>query len=187
VNLPRLADEELMHVVQNGDPRAFEVLYDRHGGAAFSLAYRMVGKRAVAEDIVQEAFLSIWRSKVRYERERGSVRTWVLGIVHHRTIDALRRNLVHERRRASAEGIEERQEAKELTDVEAVRREEAREVRAALQTLPGEQSKVIELAYYGGFTHTQIAEMLDMPVGTVKGRMRLGLEKMRRELTGEVA
>src|SRR5262249_35257469 len=82
VNLPRLADEELMHVVQNGDPRAFEVLYDRHGGAAFSLAYRMVGKRAVAEDIVQEAFLSIWRSKVRYERERGSVRTWVLGIVH---------------------------------------------------------------------------------------------------------
>jgi RNA polymerase sigma-70 factor, ECF subfamily len=187
VNLPRLADEELMHVVQAGDPRAFEVLYDRHGGAAFSLAYRMVGKRAVAEDIVQEAFLSIWRSKVRYEREKGSVRTWVLGIVHHRTIDALRRNLVHERRRASAEGLEERQEAKELTDVEAARREEAREVRAALQSLPGEQSRVIELAYYGGFTHTQIAEMLDMPVGTVKGRMRLGLEKMRRELTGEVA
>jgi RNA polymerase sigma-70 factor (ECF subfamily) len=187
VNLPRLADEELMHVVQSGDPRAFEVLYDRHGGAAFSLAYRMVGKRAVAEDIVQESFLSIWRSKVRYEREKGSVRTWVLGIVHHRTIDALRRNLVHERRRASAEGIEERQEAKELTDVEAARREEAREVRAALQSLPGEQSRVIELAYYGGFTHTQIAEMLDMPVGTVKGRMRLGLEKMRRELTGEVA
>jgi RNA polymerase sigma-70 factor, ECF subfamily len=187
VNLPRLADEELMHVVQSGDPRAFEVLYDRHGGAAFSLAYRMVGKRAVAEDIVQEAFLSIWRSKVRYEREKGSVRTWVLGIVHHRTIDALRRNLVHERRRASAEGLEERQEAKELTDVEAARREEAREVRAALQSLPGEQSRVIELAYYGGFTHTQIAEMLEMPVGTVKGRMRLGLEKMRRELTGEVA
>ena len=187
MNLPRLADEELMHVVQSGDPRAFEVLYDRHGGAAFSLAYRMVGKRAVAEDIVQEAFLSIWRSKVRYEREKGSVRTWVLGIVHHRTIDALRRNLVHERRRASAEGLEERQEAKELTDVEAARREEAREVRAALQSLPGEQSRVIELAYYGGFTHTQIAEMLEMPVGTVKGRMRLGLEKMRRELTGEVA
>jgi RNA polymerase sigma-70 factor (ECF subfamily) len=173
--------------VQDGDPRAFEALYDRHGGAAFSLAYRMVGTRAIAEDIVQEAFLSIWRSKVRYERERGSVRTWVLGIVHHRTIDALRRNLVHERRRASAEGIEERHEASELTDVEAVRREEAREVRAALSSLPGEQSRVIELAYYGGFTHTQIAGMLDMPVGTVKGRMRLGLEKMRRELTGEVA
>ena len=71
--------------------------------------------------------------------------------------------------------------------MEAVRREEAREVRAALSTLPGEQSRVIELAYYGGFTHTQIAEMLDMPVGTVKGRMRLGLEKMRREMTGATA
>ena len=118
---------------------------------------------------------------------RGSVRTWVLGIVHHRTIDALRRNLVHERRRASAEGIEERQEAPERTDVEAARREEAREVRAALSALPGEQSRVIELAYYGGFTHTQIAEMLEMPVGTVKGRMRLGLEKMRRELAGDIA
>jgi RNA polymerase sigma-70 factor, ECF subfamily len=185
--LQRLADEELMLVVQGGDPRAFELLYDRHGGAAFSLAYRMVANKTAAEDIVQEAFLSIWRSKVRYQRERGSVRTWVLGIVHHRTIDALRRNLVHERRRASAEGIEERHEAPELTDVEAVRREEAREVRAALETLPGEQSRVIELAYFGGFTHTQIAEMLEMPVGTVKGRMRLGLEKMRRELTGEVA
>jgi len=171
-----------MLVVQDGDPRAFEVLYDRHGGASFSLAYRMVGTRAIAEDIVQEAFLSIWRSKVRYERARGSVRTWVLGIVHHRTIDALRRNLVHERRRASAEGIEERQQADELTEVEAVRRQEAREVRAALSALPGEQARVIELAYYGGFTHTQIAEMLEMPVGTVKGRMRLGLEKMRREL-----
>src|SRR5436305_1503656 len=131
-DLTRLADEELMRVAQSGDPRAFELLYDRHGGAAFSLAYRMVGTRAVAEDIVQEAFLSIWRSKVRYERERASVRTWVLGIVHHRTIDALRRNLVHERRRASAEGIEERLGARELTDVEAVRREEAREVRAAV-------------------------------------------------------
>jgi RNA polymerase sigma-70 factor (ECF subfamily) len=186
-DLTRLADEELMQVAQAGDPRAFELLYDRHGGAAFSLAYRMVGTRAIAEDIVQEAFLSIWRSKVRYERERGSVRTWVLGIVHHRTIDALRRNLVHERRRASAEGIEERLGSGELTDVEAVRREEAREVRAALQALPGEQSRVIELAYYGGFTHTQIAEMLEMPVGTVKGRMRLGLEKMRRELQGATA
>jgi RNA polymerase sigma-70 factor (ECF subfamily) len=186
-DLTRLADEELMHVVQDGDPRAFEVLYDRHGGAAFSLAYRMVGTRTLAEDVTQEAFLNLWRSGAHYDRARGSVRTWVLGIVHHRTIDALRRSLVHERRRASAEGIEERHEARELTDAEAVRREEAREVRAALSSLPGDQSRVIELAYYGGFTHTQIAEMLEMPIGTVKGRMRLGLEKMRRELTGEVA
>ena len=186
-NIQRFADEELMQLVQDGDPRAFEVVYDRHGGPAFSLAYRMVGSRAVAEDVTQEAFLSIWRSRSRYRPERGSVRTWVLGIVHHRTIDALRRNLVHERRRASAEGIEEREEADERTDVEVVRREEAAEVRSALDSLPGEQSHVIELAYFGGFTHTEIASMLETPVGTVKGRMRLGLDKMRRALGGEAA
>jgi len=105
-----LADEEVMQLVQDGNPRAFELVYDRHGGAAFSLAYRMVGNRVTAEDITQEAFLSIWRSRLRYEPGRGSVRTWVLGIVHHRAIDALRRNLVHERRRSTAEGLEERQE-----------------------------------------------------------------------------
>jgi RNA polymerase sigma-70 factor (ECF subfamily) len=184
-DIERLADEELMRLVRDGDARGFEALYDRHGGAAFSLAYRMVGNRAMAEDISQEAFLSIWRSRLRYEPARGSVRTWVLGIVHHRAIDALRRNLVHERRRASAEGIEERHEAVERTEVEVARREEARSIREALETLPGDQVKVIELAYFGGFTHTQIAEMLDMPIGTVKGRMRLGLEKLRRELAPE--
>ena len=185
-NIERLADEEVMQLVQDGDPRAFEVVYDRHGGPAFSLAYRMVGNRVVAEDITQEAFLSIWRSRSRYQRERGSVRTWVLGIVHHRTIDALRRNLVHDRRRTSAEGLEER-EAAERTEVEVVRRDEARTVRSALDGLPGEQCRVIELAYFGGFTHMQIASMLDMPVGTVKGRMRLGLEKLRRTMAGEAA
>ncbi len=174
-----------MQLVARGNPRAFETIYDRHGGAAFSLAYRMVGERSVAEDVAQEAFLSIWRSRLRYQSERGSVRTWVLGVVHHRAIDALRRNLVHDRRRASAEGIEERHEAVERTEVEVARRDEARTVREALETLPGDQVKVIELAYFGGFTHTQIAEMLEMPVGTVKGRMRLGLEKLRRQLSPE--
>src|SRR6184192_61420 len=125
-----------MDLVGTGDTRAFEAIYDRHGGAAFSLAYRMVGSRVMAEDIAQEAFLSIWRSRVRYQRERGSVRSWVLGIVHHRGIDALRRNLVHERRRASAEGIEERHEAPERTDLEVVRRDEALAVRRALEGLP---------------------------------------------------
>src|SRR5436305_8032941 len=186
-DIQRLADEELMQLVRQGDPRAFETIYDRHGGPAFSLAYRMVGNRVVAEDVTQEAFLSIWRSRLRYEPERGSVRSWVLGIVHHRTIDALRRNLVHDRRRTSAEGIEERHEAPERTDVEAARREEARTVRAALETLPEQQNQVIELAYFGGFTHTQIAEMLGLPVGTVKGRMRLGLDKLHRQLAGQVA
>jgi RNA polymerase sigma-70 factor, ECF subfamily len=106
----------------------------------------------------------------------------VLGIVHHRAIDALRRATVHDKRRASDEGIEERFEARERTDVEAARREEAGTVRGALSSLPADQSQVIELAYFGGFTHTEIADMLDAPVGTVKGRMRLGLKKMRAQL-----
>jgi RNA polymerase sigma-70 factor, ECF subfamily len=186
-DIRNLADEEVMQLVQQGDPRAFELLYDRHGGAAFSLAYRMVGERVTAEDISQEAFLSIWRSRLRYQADRGSVRTWVLGVVHHRAIDALRRNLVHDRRRASAEGIEDRQEAPERTDVEVARREEARQVRSALEDLPEDQCKVIELAYFGGFTHSQIADMLEMPIGTVKGRMRLGLEKLRRAFPEAVA
>ena len=180
-----LADEEVMQLVQAGNARAFELLFDRHGGAAFSLAYRMVGNRTAAEDVVQEALLSIWRSRLRYQPERGSVRSWILGIVHNRAIDGLRRNTVHERRRASAEGIEEIHEAPERTDVEVARREEARSVREAIDTLPDNQGQVIQLAYFGGFTHTQIAEMLEMPIGTVKGRMRLGLEKLRQHLAVE--
>lgn len=184
--LESLADEEVMHLVQEGDPRAFDLLFERHGGAAFSLAYRMVGNRSNAQDVSQEAFLSIWRSKMRYQADKGSVRTWILGIVHHRAIDALRRNLVHDRRRGSAEGMEERFEAPERTDVEVARREDARNVRAAIETLPVDQSQVVELAYFGGFSHSKIAEMLDTPIGTVKGRMRLGLEKLRRELSEEL-
>jgi RNA polymerase sigma-70 factor, ECF subfamily len=183
--LSSLADEDLMPLMHRGDAAAFEVLYERHCGAAFSLAYRMVGTRNVAEDVVQEAFLSIWRSGARYERARGSVRTWTLGIVHHRAIDALRRSLVHDRRRSSDEGLEEHLEAGERTDVEAARREESRVIRDALEGLPAEQSHVIELAYFGGFTHTEIADMLDTPVGTVKGRMRLGMHKMRDRLASK--
>jgi RNA polymerase sigma-70 factor, ECF subfamily len=187
-DLRSLADEDVMQLVRRGDARAFEVIYERHSAAAFSFAYRMMGTRAGAEDVTQDAFLSLWRSGARYDRARGSVRTWVLGIVHHRAIDALRRATVHDRRRASDEGIEERFEARERTEVEAARREEAGTVRGALSSLPADQSQVIELAYFGGFTHTEIADMLDAPVGTVKGRMRLGLKKMRGQLgEGQVA
>ena len=174
-DIRNLADEEVMQLVQRGRPNAFELLYDRHGGAAFSLAYRMVGSRAAAEDVTQEAFLSIWRSRLRYEPARGSVRTWVLGIVHNR-------NVVQERGRADFEGLEEQREAPERTEVEVARRQEATSVRSAIGELPDEQSRVIELAYFGGFSHTEIAEMLGTPVGTVKGRMRLGLEKLSRSL-----
>jgi len=186
-DLQRYADEELMHLVQDGSTDAFEVVYDRHGAAAYSLAYRMVGNRALAEDITQEAFLSAWRSRARFEPQRGTARSWVLGIVHHRGIDALRRNLVHDRRRSGAEAEEERREPATLTDVEVVRREEAASVREALGALPPEQSRVLELAYFAGFTQSQIAEMLKMPIGTVKGRMRLGLAKLRSSLAGEAA
>ncbi len=187
VDIRNLADEEVMALMQEGSTRAFELVYDRHGGAAFSLAYRMVPNRTTAEDIVQESFLSIWRSRTRYEPTRGSVRTWVLGIVHNRAIDALRRNLVHDRRRASAEGLAEREEAPERTDIEVARLQEAHSVRDALKELPKEQARVLELAYFGGFSHSQIAQMLEMPIGTVKGRMRLGLEKLRRALEGLVS
>jgi RNA polymerase sigma-70 factor (ECF subfamily) len=182
-----LADEEVMQLVQRGDPRAFELLYDRHGGAAYSLAYRIVGRQAAAEDVVQEALLSIWRSRLRYDQTRGSVRTWILGIVHNRAIDGLRRSSVHDRRREQLDVVEDRFEARERTDVEVARREEARSVRGALDALPAEQRKTIELAYFGGFTHSEIAKMTGEPVGTIKGRMRLGLEKMRRQLAEGVA
>src|SRR4051812_2170573 len=183
-DLRDLADEDLMQLVRRGQAPAFEIMYERHASAAFSLAYRIVGTRNGAEDVSQEAFLSIWRSGARYDRSRGSVRTWVLGIVHHRAIDHLRRSAVHDKRRASDEGMEERFEARERTDVEVARREEAETVRGAMGSLPSEQSQVIELAYFGGFTHTEIAEMLQTPVGTIKGRMRLGLKKMRGQLSG---
>jgi RNA polymerase sigma-70 factor (ECF subfamily) len=176
--LRQLADEDLMHLVRRGEARAFELIVERHQSAAFGLAYRMTGTRATAEDVVQEALLSLWRSNTRYDRARGSVRTWILGIVHNRAIDALRRGTVHDRRRASDEGIEERFEAAERTEVEVARREEAGEVRSALRSLPPDQLRVIELAYFGGFTHIEIAEMLGAPLGTIKGRMRLGLAKM---------
>ncbi len=180
--LRALADEELMQLVYRSSTDAFEVIYDRHANAAFSLAYRICAQRALAEDVVQEAFLSLWRSRSRYDRSRGSVRAWLLGIVHNRAIDALRRRAVRDRGMLDDEGIEERVPAPEHTELDVARREEAREIREALDELPDEQSRVIELAYFGGMTHVQIASMLDTPVGTIKGRMRLGLAKMRMAL-----
>ncbi len=173
-----------MQLVRRGDADAFGVIYDRHAAVAFSLAYRITGNRGAAEDVVQESFLGLWRSTSSYERTRGSVRSWVLGIVHHRAVDNLRRSIVHSSRRASDEGLEERFASKDRTDVDVARAQEAREVRGALESLPPDQRKVIELAYFGGFTHSEIATMLEAPIGTIKGRMRLGLEKLRGRLDG---
>ena len=171
-----------MQLVAANDADAFEVIFERHVDAAFALAYRICGKRSVAEDVAQEAFLALWRNGARYERTRGSVRTWALGIVHNRAVDSLRRSGVHDRRRASDEGMEESLEAPERTDAQAIANGTARELRGALEELPSEQRRVIELAYFGGFTHLEIASMLDTPIGTVKGRMRLGLDKLRAHL-----
>jgi RNA polymerase sigma-70 factor (ECF subfamily) len=182
-DLQRLADEDLMPLVERKDPAAFEIVYDRHGGAAYSLAYRIVGDRLVAEDVTQEAFLSVWRSGARFDRARGSVRTWLLGVVRNRAIDVLRR----EAGRAPTVSIEldtvpEQESRFEPTDAEALRREAGREVRGVLADLPEDQLKVVQLAYFGGLSHSEIAEVLGMPLGTVKGRMRLAMEKLRATL-----
>jgi RNA polymerase sigma-70 factor (ECF subfamily) len=182
-DLQRLADEDLMPLVERKDPAAFEIVYDRHGGPAYSLAYRIVGDRLVAEEVTQEAFLSVWRSGARFDRARGSVRTWLLGVVRNRAIDVLRR----EAGRAPTVSLEldtvpEQESRFEPTDAEAMRREAGREVRGALADLPDDQLKVVQLAYFGGLSHSEIAEVLGMPLGTVKGRMRLAMEKMRATL-----
>jgi RNA polymerase sigma-70 factor (ECF subfamily) len=171
-----------MQLVRDGEAKAFEVIFDRHGSVAFSLAYRMCGRRAMAEDIVQEAFLSLWRSGARYDRARGSVRSWVLSVVHNRAIDAFRRDVTGERREVHDEGLAERVPARELTEHEVERRDDARLVRQALDELPPDQRQVVELAYFGGFTHSQISDLLSLPAGTVKGRMRLALAKLRLTL-----
>jgi RNA polymerase sigma-70 factor (ECF subfamily) len=182
-DLQRLADEDLMTLVERRDPDAFATLYDRHGGAAYSLAYRIVGSAELAEDVTQEAFISVWRSGARFDVTRGSVRSWTLGIVRNRAIDALRRTAAPSRKLAlDDDSILESEPAEERTDAEAIRRETARQVRGAVGELPAEQSQVIGLAYFGGFSHSEIAEILGMPLGTVKGRMRLGLEKIRYTL-----
>jgi RNA polymerase sigma-70 factor (ECF subfamily) len=183
----RLADEELMPLIGEKDADAFEVFYDRHGGVAYSLAYRVVGEKAAAEDVVQEAFISIWRSGGRYDRTRGSVRSWTLGVVRNRAIDLLRRRAGRTPLDFDDDSILEQRHAPERTEEQALAAETADEVRGAIGELPGEQSKVIELAYFGGFSQSEIAEMLGVPLGTVKGRMRLGLEKMRGELAGGTA
>jgi len=171
-----------MQRVATNDADSFEIVFERHVDAAFALAYRICGRRSTAEDVAQEAFLAIWRSGARYDRARGSVRTWALGIVHNRAVDALRRDGAHERRRVGEEDIAQELEAPERTDAQAIDNATSEQIRGALGELPSEQRRVIELAYFGGFTHVEIASMLDTPVGTVKGRMRLGLEKLRDQV-----
>jgi RNA polymerase sigma-70 factor (ECF subfamily) len=182
--LRRLADEDLIELVRAGDARALGVIFDRHGGPAFSLAYRMCGRRAAAEDIVQEAFVSLWRTRSRYDLARGSVRSWVLAVVRHRAIDSFRKESARKDHEVRDFGLAERLPSPARTEEEVESRDDAGRVRGALEELPAEQRRVIELAYFGGFTHTEIAAILGLPAGTVKGRMRLGLSRLRTALSG---
>jgi RNA polymerase sigma-70 factor, ECF subfamily len=181
--LQAFADEDLVALAQRGDLEAFELIYERHKRAAYSLARRIVGSDGNADDVVQETFISVWRSIDRYDPKRASVRTWLMRIVHRRAIDGLRSQMVHLKRRADGEGVAETIASKELTpDDRVLAKDESKTVHGALDGLPHDQRKVIELAYFNGFTHSEISEMLEIPLGTIKGRMRLGLEKMRSAL-----
>ena len=177
--IDRLPDEHLIAQMSRADPQAFEVLYQRHATVVYSLAYRIMGTTGAAEEVTQDAFLSAWRSATRYDAARGSVRTWLLSIVHHRAVDALRRRNPRERREISDDRLAEQLESPRRTDEQVADRQQADAVRGLLAGLPAEQREVIELAYFRGFTHTEIADVVDAPLGTVKGRMRLALDKLR--------
>lgn len=171
-------DGDLLWLVESGDAEAFAALYDRHGRAAYSLAYRMMGNRQAAEDLVQEGFIKIWRSATSYRAERGSVRTWVLSIVHNRGIDHLRSSASRRRTQEKVELTAQTSQPSEAF-AETWRNTQRGQIQAALKTLPPEQLKILEMTYYSGYTHTEVAEMLELPLGTVKGRMRLGMKKIR--------
>jgi RNA polymerase sigma-70 factor (ECF subfamily) len=173
-----------MRLVALGDHEAFIVVYDRHARAALGAAMGMTRSREAAEEIVQEAFVSLWRRAGSYNAARGSLRTFVLAVVRYRAIDALRSQSTRSQRQASDEGLEKTHEAFERTEVEATRREEAATLRAALAKLPQAQSRAIELAFFAGLSHREVAAHLGMPIGTVKGRIRSGIEKLRGELRG---
>jgi RNA polymerase sigma-70 factor, ECF subfamily len=176
--LALLVDEDLISMAESGDQEAFATLYDRYSRAAFSLAYRMMGERQAAEDLAQDAFLKIWRGASSYRAERGSVRSWILSIVRNRGIDQLRSHASLSRAQDKIEASALRARPCEAF-AETWRNSQREQVREALNTLPSEQLKILELAYFSGYTQVEISELLKVPLGTVKGRMRLGLKKLR--------
>lgn len=174
-----LSDEDLVARVVEGDAVAFEAVYDRHSRVAFSLAFRLLGDRAAAEDLAQDAFLLVWRSAARYSPALGSVRNWILSIVHHRGIDRLRSSAAALRREHALQQEARVAPPSDDPSQRAIDGAMAQQVRRGLLDLPEEQERVVSLAYFGGFTHHEIAEMLSLPLGTVKSRLRLGLERLR--------
>ena len=177
----RLADEDLISFVSGGSAGAFAALYDRHSRASYSLAYRMMKERQFSEDLTQDAFVKVWQSAGSYRAEHGSVRTWILSIVRNRGIDQLRSRASHLRMQVRFEASAERSQPSEAF-ANVWRNAQSEQVREALATLPHDQREIIALAYFSGHTHTEIATLLGLPLGTVKGRMRLGLKKLREHL-----
>ncbi len=178
------SDEALLNAIADGAVWAMESLYQRYSRILYSLAYRMVADHQVAEDLLQDAFLAVWRRATSYSPQTGAARIWLISILRHRTIDHLRtvrrRSTIQE---APLEEIE-LDESKAFPDVwdEAWQSVKSSHVRAALMKIPTEQRLVIELAYFQGWTHTEIAEGIQIPLGTVKARMRLGLNHLKQEL-----
>ena len=178
------SDEALLHAIAGGAVWAMDSLYQRYSRILYSLAYRMVADHQIAEDLLQDAFLSVWRRSTSFSPQAGAARSWLISIIHHRAIDHLRRV----RRRSSMQEapLEELEfdETAAVADAwdEAWRSVQSSQVRAALMKIPTEQRMVIELAYFQGWTHTEIAEGTQTPLGTVKARMRLGLNHLKRAL-----
>jgi len=180
----QLSDEVLMGAIAGGETWALEILYQRYGRLLYSLVYRMIADRQVAEDLLQEAFLSIWQRAISYSPQLGAVRGWLVSIVHHRTIDYLR----YVRRRAVLKEAtwEEAEQDEQLTFPDAWdetwRTLQSETVRSALMKISTEQRMMIELAYFQGWTHSEIAKGCNLPLGTVKARIRLGLLRLKRVL-----
>ena len=173
--LASLSDEALLAIIATPDgDRALAELYDRYGRVAYGLAYRVLRDSSLAEDAVQEAFLTVWRTAGTYVRERGKPSTWLLTLVHRRAVDLVRR----EQRRRQPAPVEETAEPTPAAEEEATLRDRRRAVQTALQQLPPDQREAIELAYYGGLTQAELAEQLSVPLGTVKSRMFAGLRKL---------
>jgi RNA polymerase sigma-70 factor (ECF subfamily) len=173
-----VAAEDLISLVGAGDSGAFAALYDRHGRAAYSLSYKVMGDRQAAEDLAQDAFLKVWRSASGYRPERGSVRTWILSIAHNRGIDLLRSSASRRRTREEAEAEAPRFQPSE-DFAEAWHNHRRGQVLEALRDLPHAQREVLALVHFSGLTQTEVSERLCLPLGTVKGRVRLGLQKLR--------
>jgi RNA polymerase sigma factor (sigma-70 family) len=173
-DLAHFSDEALVALVARGEEGALAELYDRLGGIAYSLALRVLRDRALAEDAVQEAFLAVWRSAGRFVPERARARSWVLTLVHRRAVDLVRREAT--RRTEPLDDTD--RPGGEAADQPTWLRYERERVQKALRTLPDQQRELIELAYYGGFTQSQLADRVGVPLGTVKSRMFTGLTRL---------